>query len=112
MEHILFVQKVKADTKQEYLTAHREPWPELIRTIRESGVEREIIWMQGENLYIYVMAPDFDKAIAHQSRTDVFQRWLDKMKPLLSEIQDYSEDGGVVRMEKIFDLEEHLRAQG
>jgi L-rhamnose mutarotase len=108
MDHVLFIQKVKPEKKGEYIRAHREPPPELVRMLRESGVEREIIWIQGENLYIYVMAEDFQKAIAHQGKTRVFQDWLLRMQPLLSEIQDYSGEGSVVTVDKIFDLEEQL----
>ena len=30
------------------------------------------------------------------------------MQPLLSEMQDYSEEGRIVKLEKVFDLEEQL----
>ena len=108
MDHVLFVQKVRPEKKNEYIKAHQEPPPELMRLIRESGVERELIWMQGENLYVYVMAEDFEKAMAYQGKTRLFQDWVEKMTPLLSEIQDYSEEGSVVRLRKVFDLEEQL----
>jgi len=43
MEHVLFVQQVKEDKRKEYINAHREAWPELLRAIKESGIEREMI---------------------------------------------------------------------
>ena len=95
-------------TKEEYLEAHRNTWPELLKVLRDSGVEREIIWIQGNTLYIYVMAEDFDKAIAQQGKEKVFADWLKKMEPLLDVIQDYSEEGKVMKLEKIFDMEEQL----
>jgi L-rhamnose mutarotase len=108
MDHVLFMQKVKPEKREAYLEAHRKPWPELISLIRESGVEREIIWRDGNTLYIYVMAKDFNKAMEHQKKSDVFARWVSEMEPLLEEMQDYSETGTVVQLEKVFDLEEHV----
>ena len=108
MEHVLFVQKVKPERRQEYIEAHRRAWPELLRMLRDSGVQRELIWMRGDTLYVYVMAPSFAEAIDYQGGTEVFQRWLEKMQPLLAEMQDYSEGGKVLTLEKVFDLEEQL----
>lgn len=113
MEHVLFIQRVKEDRKQEYLEAHRNPWSEVVRTIRDSGVKREIIWIQDNTLFVYVMSDNFEKSIAYQNSTPTFRKWLEKMAPLLSEIQDYSGEGTVQRLEKVFDLEEQLeRLQG
>ncbi len=112
MQHILFKQKVKSDKRAEYVDAHENAWPELLKAIRASGVEREIIWMDGDYIYIYVMAENFDKAIENQKKTEVFPKWVDKMAPLLAEIQDYSDEGRVAGLEKVFDLEAQLEAGG
>jgi L-rhamnose mutarotase len=108
MEHVLFIQKVKPQKKEEYIEAHRKVWPDLLKLIRDSGVKREIIWIKDETLYIYIMAENFDRALGYQGGTNLFQKWIEKMQPLLSEIQDYSEEGKIVKLEKVFDLEEQL----
>jgi L-rhamnose mutarotase len=108
MEHVLFIQKVRPEKKQEYLEAHRKVWPEVLTLIKDSGVQREIIWIKDETLYVYIMAEDFDKALGRQGETKLFQKWVEKMQPLLSEMQDYSEEGRIVKLEKVFDLEEQL----
>jgi L-rhamnose mutarotase len=108
VEHVLFVQKVRPEKKDHYIEAHSNPPSDLLRVLRDSGVQREIIWIQGENLFVYVMSEDFGKAVANQGRTRIFQDWVQRMKPLLSEIQDYSGEGTVVRLQKVFDLEEQL----
>jgi L-rhamnose mutarotase len=108
MEHVLFTQKVNPQKKGEYIEAHRKVWPDLLRLIRDSGVQREIIWIKDETLYVYIMAENFNQALGYQGETRLFQKWIEKMQPLLSEIQDYSEEGKIVRLEKVFDLEEQL----
>jgi L-rhamnose mutarotase len=108
MEHVLFKQSMNPDRKEEYLEAHRNVWPDLLKLLRESGVEREFIWVEGENLYIYVMAKDFDRSLGYQGEHKLFQQWVEEMKPLLAEMQDYSEEGRIITLEKVFDLEEQL----
>ena len=41
-------------------------------------------------------------------KTDTFKRWQAKMDTLLEKAQDFSESGKVIRLEKIYDLEEQL----
>lgn len=108
MEHVLFIQKVKPEKRDEYLEAHRNAWPELLEEIKASGVEREIIWIRDDTLYIYVMAENFDEALGKQGESDIFKKWVRKMGPLLAEMQDYSEKGKIIKLEKVFDLEEQL----
>ncbi len=112
MEHVLFVQKVKSDRKQEYIKAHAEAWPSLLEAIRDSGIEREMIWMQDDTIYIYIMAEHFDRAMATLAETAVFKEWLAKMDPLLAVMQDFSGEGKVVRLPKVFDVELQLRQAG
>ena len=108
MDHVMFIQKVCPEKKEEYIQAHRHVWPELLKAHRNAGIEREIIWIQGDTLYLYIMAQDFDKALDNMGKETIFQRWIEKMTPLLSDIQDYSEDGKIVKLDKVFDLEEQL----
>ncbi len=108
MEHVLFVQKVRKDKREDYIRAHAEAWPSLLRAIRESGIERELIWMHEENIYIYIMAEHFDIAMASLAEKETFKKWLQKMDPLLAMMQDFSGEGNVVRLQKVFDLEAQL----
>jgi L-rhamnose mutarotase len=108
MEHVMFVQEVKPEKKDEYIDAHKDAWPDLLHAIRDSGIEREMIWLHGNNIYIYIMAENFDKAMAILGEKQIFKDWIDKMDPLLAMIQDYSGEGNVIRLDKVFDLENQL----
>ena len=108
MEHIMFVQEVKQDKKDEYIDAHRDIWPELLTAIKESGIEREMIWMHGNYICIYMMSDDFEKAMASLGEKQIFKDWLEKMGPMLAMMQDYSGEGKVIKLEKVFDLEKQL----
>ncbi len=108
MNHIMFIQKTKKDKREEYIQSHKRVWPELIEAHRDAGIKRELIWMKGDYIYLYIMAEDFEKAMENLTKTKIFKEWIKKMTPLLDEIQDYSGEGKVIRLDKVFDLEEQL----
>ena len=109
MEHILFIQKVKKDKKDEYIKFHNEAWQELLKEMKNSGIEREMIWIYDNTIIIYTMAENFDKSYHKLSRTEVFQKWSQIMTPLLISMQDYSKKGNIQKLEKVFDLEEQIK---
>jgi len=108
MEHVLFVQRVKKDKKGDYIKAHKECWPELLKAIKESGIEREIIWMLENKTYIYMMAENFNKAMEKLEEKKIFKDWIVRMDPLMDEMQDYSKKGKIIKLDKVFNLEEQL----
>ena len=110
MEHIVFIQKVKKDKKEKYLKYHKECPKALMEVIKNSGIKREIIWINEEQLIVYIMSDDFEKAMARLVKQSVFKNWTSLMEPLLSEMQDYSQDGKIKNLQKVFDLEEQLKA--
>lgn len=108
-KHVMFIQKVKPEKKEEYIKVHSEVWPELLKAIKDCGIDRELIWVFGDYLCIYMMSKDFNSAMAKLSETAVFKKWSEYMGTLLAEMQDYSGGGtNVVTLEKVFDLEEQL----
>ncbi|MCL5986806.1 MAG: L-rhamnose mutarotase [Actinobacteria bacterium] len=109
MEEIVFVQRVKKERLDEYLEYHRNVWPELLKVMKNAGIENMLLWLYGDLVIVYVIAKNFDRNMAETAKAEVFQKWQETMKPLLSEIQDYSEEGKIKRLEKIFDLNEQLR---
>ena len=108
MQHLLFTQKVRPEKRKEYIEEHKNAPKQLLEVLKESGFQREIIWMDGDRIYIYVMSEDVQAAVDSQKKTDIFQDWLEKMEPLLEQVQDYSEEGKISGLEKVFDLEMQL----
>ena len=108
MDHMMFMQKTKSGKRAKYIEEHENVWPDCLKAHRDSGIEREIIWIDGDNLYIYMMGKDLDKALNKLKSVPVFKDWIEEMKPLLDIRQDFSEDGQMKKFEKVFDLEEQL----
>ena len=112
MEHVMFLQKVKEEKREEYIKYHKEAWKELLIATKKAGFERQILWLLGNNVLIYSMAEDFNQAISNLKKTDIFKKWQKKMDELLEEAQDYSEKGKILELEKIYDLEMQLESFG
>jgi len=110
MEHIVFIQEVKKEKKEEYLKYHKECPKVLMEVIKDAGIKREIIWINEEQLIVYIMSDDFGKAMARLVKKSVFKNWTSLMEPLLSEMQDYSQEGKIKNLQKVFDLEEQLKS--
>jgi L-rhamnose mutarotase len=110
MEHILYKQILKPGCKEEYVRRHSKCWPSLLTTIRKSGIKRELIWLDGDNIYIYMMAPDIGAALRKLTNTSAFKKWNGEMSAMLSLIQGYSENREVDSLPKVFDLESQLAA--
>jgi len=108
VEHVLFIQETKPEKKAEYIASHKECWPELLRAVKASGIERELIWMNANTIIIYIMTEDFEKSIASLVKKPVYKKWNEKMSQLLAETQDF-EGGNVIQLEKVFDLERQLQ---
>lgn len=108
MENVIFIQKVKEDKKEEYVKFHKNCWPELLKAIEESGIKRQIIWLYGENIIIYMMAENFDHSISELSKKKVFKDWDAIMNLLLDEKQDYFGKGKITKLNQIFNFEEQL----
>ena len=63
-EHALFMQKAKPGKMEEYIKVHKKVWPELLKAIKESGIEREFVWVHGDFIYVYMMSKNFEKSNA------------------------------------------------
>ena len=104
----MFIQKLKKNKIDDYVKIHRNAWPELILAAKEAGVGREMIWLKDDAIYLYVMAENFDKAMANLHKTEVCKKWMQVIEPYFEEIQDFHGEGNIIRLEKIFDLEKQL----
>ena len=108
-EHVMFVQKVKKEKKQEYINTHVQVWPEVLIAIKESGFEREIVWLFGDYLCIYMMSKNFDNAWKSLTEKEIFKKWTKEiLDPIFTEMQDFSREGRIIRLEKVFDMEEQF----
>lgn len=97
-----FVLRVRPDKIDEYVAAHREVWPDLLRALTDSGIRNYSIFRDGNQVFGYFEADDLAAAAEYLSRQEVCARWQDAMAELLEERVP---DAGPPPLEEIFRLD-------
>jgi L-rhamnose mutarotase len=97
-----FVLHVRPDKIEEYVSAHRNVWPEMLDALRAAGIRNYTIFRAGTSVFGYFEAEDLDFAAAFLEAQEVNSRWQNAMAGLLEERVP---DGGPPALEQIFRLD-------
>jgi len=97
-----FVLHVRPDKIDEYVSAHRNVWPEMLDALRSAGIRNYTIFRAGNSVFGYFEADDLEFAARQLAAQDVNARWQDAMAELLEERVP---DGGPTPLEQIFRLD-------
>ena len=91
----------------EYIDHHQKVWPEVIASIRKSGIYNMEIYHYGTRLFMRIETTD-DFTFEHKARLDAnnpaVQEWEELMWRYQSRIEGTDPGEKWVKMEKIFDL--------
>jgi L-rhamnose mutarotase len=101
-ERTAFVLRVRPDKIEEYISAHRDVWPEMLDALRGAGIRNYTIFRDGATMFGYFEADDLPAAGDYLAQQDVSTRWQDAMAELLMERVP---DGGPPALEEIFRLD-------
>ena len=71
---------------------HQHVWPELLTELESVGVNNYSIFRRGQQLFLYMHVPDFDKAETYLAVNEVNLRWQQKMAPLFEPVPDLQPD--------------------
>ena len=97
-----FVLHVRPDKIDEYVSAHRNVWPEMLDALLAAGISNYTIFRAGNSAFGYFEAEDLDRAAAVLEAQEVSSRWQNAMAELLEERVP---DGGPPALEQIFRLD-------
>ena len=97
-----FVLRVKADRLDEYVSAHRDVWPEMLAALKDAGIRNYTIFRAGNEMFGYFESDDLEAAKAHLGAEAVSARWQDAMAELL---EQRVSDEGPPALEEVFRLE-------
>lgn len=78
-----YIGKIRKGKENEYIEAHKAVWPDLLTAMKKVGVEKEICFVRGNYIFVYVESSDIDAAMQALSADPVNQRWDAYMEPLL-----------------------------
>jgi L-rhamnose mutarotase len=97
-----FVLRVRPDRIDEYVSAHRDVWPEMLDALRAAGIRNYTIFRDGSRVFGYFEADDLEAAGRYLAEQDVSHRWQDAMADLLEERVP---DAGPAPLPEVFRLD-------
>ena len=106
MKHYCMIAEVRPEYQQQYIDDHKNPWPELLKAIKESGIEEEVLFFHKNQTIIFFRCRDdapLNHCIAWQKQQEIIKKWDIAMAPMFST--------EFVFPEKIFDLNQQLAGE-
>jgi L-rhamnose mutarotase len=100
-QRVGFVLRVKPDRVDEYVLAHREVWPEMLKALKDAGIRNYTIFRAGNEMFGYFETDDLARAETYLSGQEANARWQDAMADFLEE---RVQDQGPAPLEEIFRL--------
>jgi L-rhamnose mutarotase len=85
MAYRAFIGKIRRGKESEYIDAHKAVWPELLAAMKKAGVQKEICFVRGNHIFVYVESFNIDDTMKALSMDSVNQRWDLYMEPLLEQ---------------------------
>jgi L-rhamnose mutarotase len=102
---------LKDDPKliEEYEEHHKKIWPEIIRSIKDSGIKEMEIYRQGTRLFMIMEVNDdfsFEKKSAADKNDEKVQEWEELMWKYQQAVSGSAKGEKWILMKKIFELTE------
>lgn len=106
-ECVCFLMHLRPERVDEYLTAHREVWPEMLDALRRHGWRDYSLFVKPEAALVVgvVVCDDFAAALAGMDGEPVNERWQAAMAPLVSTGDGTRADQGLDRLTEYFHLD-------
>ena len=106
MERLALCYRAIPAKKQEYITAHKEIWPEITHGLKEAGCHEMTIFLRGTTLFMYALIDDIAQCNAIRARDPAYHKWNAWMNELLEAPYDAQEAGSFATMDEIWRFEE------
>ena len=82
MEQIAFVARLRPECKDDYIEAHQNFSSQLREKYLAAGVHQILLFLRGEQLFMYVEADDYQKACASLASDELDQVWQKQVGPM------------------------------
>ncbi len=104
MQRIAFQLRIRPGKEAEYDETHRLVWPELLAELESFGVTDYSIFRRGQELFLYLRAPDRDALFDKLAQSDVNRRWQERMRPIFEPVASLQPGEALAFMEEVFFL--------
>ncbi len=103
MKTLAFKMKLHEGKKEEYTKRHNEIWPELVKLLKDAGVEEYHIFLDEETHTLFAFQKNSgDSGSQDLGNTKIVQKWWAYMKDIMETHSDNSPIS--VELEKVFTL--------
>ena len=102
MQRVAFQLRIRAGRIDDYDEAHRHVWPELIAELESFGVHDYSIFRRGQELFLTLRVPSFDKLLRQLEASEVNLRWQKTMAPLFEPVPSLQPGESFAMMEEVF----------
>lgn len=115
MKKYCMVNVIKSEKLNDYMNAHRNPWPELLTCLKEAGTTEEFIYMLDNKALVYIECDDMQKYLEKFGRSEVGKKWLAYVADFIAESPFADNSGKAVDdaegLVKVFDLNQQLNGK-
>lgn len=102
MQRIAFQLRLKKDKLEDYDRVHQHVWPELLQELESFGVREYSIFRRGQQLFLYMRVPDFEKLRVQLAQSEIDRRWQHSVADLLERVPDLQQDEPFAMMQEVF----------
>lgn len=102
MQRVGFQLRIKEGMEEEYDRAHQNAWPELLREMEGWGVREYSIFRRGQELFLTMRVPDFDRLLEQMAASEVNLRWQTAMAPLFEPVPGLQPGEAFAMMREVF----------
>jgi L-rhamnose mutarotase len=99
--------KIRTEKLEEYKKLHADPWPDVLKMIRECNIRNYSIYHKDGYLFAYFeyTGDDFEGDMAKMAADPVTQKWWDVCKPCQQPLGTREEGEWWANMEEVFHLD-------
>ncbi|MBN1298401.1 MAG: L-rhamnose mutarotase [Actinobacteria bacterium] len=108
IKRYLMVLEIDPDHLKEYIDIHKNPWPELLESIKSEGANELLIWNYKNLSIVYYETEDIDAIYKRLASHEVQKKWNLKVGPWIKVSPPLDGSGKVNTCEKIFDLNQQI----
>ncbi len=105
MERLALCYRAKPGKLEEYMKAHNEIWPEIVRGLKEAGCKEMTVYLRGNLMFLYALIEDIGEFNRIRARDPYYHKWAAWMDELLEAPYDENEEGAFAGMEEIWRFE-------
>jgi L-rhamnose mutarotase len=106
-----FVIEIDENHMADYVSLHKNPWPETLKGLKEAGADELLIYRYKNLSILFYECEDINEVYRKWGATETCAKWNARLKNAYKVSPNIDGSGDVATLEKIFDLNQQLRGK-